>query len=459
MTAPDNKNRSMARAVAQAAAAAGGRTFYVGGCVRDRLMGHESKDIDIEVHGLAPETLAHILDTLGERTEMGASFGIFGLKHYELDIAMPRLESATGRGHRDFAVSVDPFLGTYKAALRRDFTVNAMMEDVLTGEVVDHFGGRADLAAGVLRHVNDATFVEDPLRVLRAAQFAARFGFAVAPETRALARTMDLTALARERVWGELEKALTKAAQPSLFFTELRAVDQLGHWFPEVAALIGVPQEPRFHPEGDAWNHTMLVLDAAAALREKAAYPVGFMTAALCHDLGKVSTTAVIDGRIRSLGHETAGRAPALALLRRLSGEVRLRDYVLNLQELHMRPNACAAQRSKRRAFNRIFDACCAPDDLLLLSKADRMGQGFANEAEYRPTEEFLRARLAEYRETMAKPAVRGADLVALGYRPGPAFKEAMALAHQLRLADVPRDEALKQVCALLEKNTRQRSR
>ena len=182
----EDKNQAMARRVAEAVAQAGGRAYYVGGYVRDRLRGMESKDVDIEVHGVPAQALEAILDGLGTRLEMGASFGIYGLKHYDLDIAMPRREQATGRGHRDFQVFTNPYLGIEKAAMRRDFTINAMMEDVLTGEILDPFGGREDLRRGILRHVNDASFGEDPLRVLRAAQFAARFRFTVAEETAAL---------------------------------------------------------------------------------------------------------------------------------------------------------------------------------------------------------------------------------------------------------------------------------
>ena len=198
------RDMEAARAIARQAAALGGRAYYVGGFVRDRLLGRENTDVDIEVHGLTPSQLEEILDGLGGRLEMGASFGIYGLKGYGLDIAMPRRERAIGRGHRDFDVTVDPFLGTEQAARRRDFTVNALLEDVLTGRVLDHFHGVRDLRRGVLRHVDDRTFPEDPLRVLRGGQFAARFGFTVAPETIALCRGIDLSALPPERVEGEL---------------------------------------------------------------------------------------------------------------------------------------------------------------------------------------------------------------------------------------------------------------
>ena len=154
-----NQDLAMAREIAAKVAAAGGRVYFVGGCVRDRLLHQDVKDIDIEVHGVSVDKLREILDSLGERTEMGASFGVFGLKHIGLDIAMPRKEQSTGLGHKDFAVSVDPFIGPKKAAERRDFTMNALMQDVLTGEILDFFGGRDDLERRIIRHVNDTSYV------------------------------------------------------------------------------------------------------------------------------------------------------------------------------------------------------------------------------------------------------------------------------------------------------------
>lgn len=444
----ENRNLRMAERIAREVSKAGGRTFFVGGYVRDALMHRENKDIDIEIHGITPQELERILDSLGKRTVMGASFGIFGLRNYDLDIAMPRKETATGRGHKDFEVFVDPFLGTKKAAERRDFTMNALMQDVLTGEIVDHFGGIRDLKEGVLRHVKAATFVEDPLRVLRAAQFAARFHFTVAEETIALARTMDLTALARERIFGELEKALLKADTPSVFFKELLRMEQMDVWFPEVKALIGVPQNPEFHPEGDVWNHTMDVLDAAAGLRREATWPLAFMLAALSHDFGKTVTTTVENGRIRSIGHETEGLPVVRAFLDRISNEVKLRKYVLNMVEQHMKPNMLAAQRAGRRATMRMFDSVSSPEDLLLLARADRMGR--VTEESYGETAAFLKERLEVYHEIMGRPFVRGADLVAAGITPGPDFSEALQLAHKLRLSGVDKEHALTQTLAYI---------
>ena len=436
----------MAVRIAEAAARAGGRTYFVGGCVRDRLMGIASKDLDIEVHGVDFDTLWHILDSLGKPLTMGASFGVMGLKGCALDVAMPRAERAVGRGHRDFAVSVDPFLGEERAAARRDFTVNAMMQNVLTGELLDFFGGRDDLAKRRLRHVNDQSFPEDPLRVFRGAQFAARFGFAIAPETRALCRQMSVRDLAGERVMGELEKALLQAEKPSVFFTELREMGQLSVWFSETEALIAVPQPPRHHPEGDVWNHTMQVLDSAARLRGGSEYPLALMLAALCHDFGKAVSTAERDGQLHAYGHERAGLPIAERFLRRLTNETRLLRAVLNLTELHMQPNMLVGMDSGARAYMKLFDAALCPEELLFLSKADYLGRGGAGtEADYAPTEEKLRAMLGLYRERMAADHVMGRDLAEAGISPGPLYGEALRYAHKLRLAGVPKDEQLRQ--------------
>ena len=424
----------------------GGRCFYVGGFVRDALIGRENKDVDIEVHGVSPGELKAILDSLGQRVTIGESFGIFNLKGYDLDIAMPRKEEARGAGHRDFDIFVDPFIGTEAAALRRDFTFNALMQDVLTGEIVDHFGGEADLKAGILRHVNDASFGEDPLRVLRAAQFAARFEFRVAAETVALCRKMDLTALPRERIEGELKKALLKASRPSLFFAVLREMDQLDHWFPELKALIGVPQNPVYHAEGDVWNHTMLVLDEAARLRHRAENPYWFMLSALCHDFGKAVCTQKKNGVFHAYEHEREGLPLAKAFLRRITSESKLIRYVLNMVQLHMKPNTVASAGSAEKVTTRMFDQAVDPEGLVAIALADDLGRIASKPLGTH--DDFLLQRLEVYREIMARPYVMGKDLVEAGLTPGEHFTQLLEYAHKLRLAGVEKGTALKQVLA-----------
>lgn len=436
MTAKETAER-----IAKQVEVLGGRVYYVGGCVRDALMGRESKDTDIEVHGITKEALSGILDGIGHKMEIGVSFGIFGLKGVDLDIAMPRGEKAVGRGHRDFEVTVDPFIGTEKAAVRRDFTVNALLQDVLTGEIIDHFGGQADIENKILRHVSGETFAEDPLRVLRAAQFAARFGFEVAEETVELCSKIDLSHLSKERIEGELKKALLGAEKPSVFFEFLRKTGQLGTWFPELRDLIGVPQNPVYHPEGDVWNHTMLVLDAAAKRRKNAEDPFGLMLAALTHDLGKTVCTQEISGVLHSYNHERIGLPIAEKFLKRITGDKKRIRYVLSLDEYHMKPNTEALGNASEKSTNKMFDSVVDPEALIALALSDRDGQlGKDTEA----IEKFLTARLDVYRELMDRPFVGGKELTEAGLVPDSDFSELLTYAHKLRLAGVPQNEALK---------------
>ena len=438
---------ALAREIATRVASAGGRAMLVGGAVRDGLMGVDCKDIDLEVYGLDPATLRALLNGVGQVIEKGASFGVFGLRHSAIDIAMPRRERRTGGRHTDFDVSVDPYLSFEAATMRRDLTINAMMRDVLTGEIVDLWGGREDLAARVVRHVSDATFPEDALRVFRAAQFAARLDATVAPETIALCRRMDVGEISHERVFDELAKALLKANRPSIFFRVLMKTDHLKEFFPELEACAGVPQSPVHHPEGDVFEHTMLVVDRAAELRDRAQQPLPFMVAALFHDLGKVVATRVQpDGKITAYGHEVQGFDLCERQLRRLTSQAKLIEYVKNMMWLHMRPNILAQGRSHKKKTRQLFDLSVCPEDLILLARADASGK---LDKPYDPANEaFLRERLEDYRRVAARPMVTGQDLIDAGLEPGPSFSEWLARARQLHFAGLERERALCQVLA-----------
>ena len=445
-----SRDLAMAKKIAEEAEKLGGQAYFVGGYVRDMLMGDVGKDIDVEVHGLTPDQLKGILDSLGTRLDIGESFGIFGIKGYSLDIAMPRKEKCRGRGHRDFDVFVDPHIGTLGAAKRRDFTVNAMMQNVLTGEIIDHFGGREDLENRIIRHVNDDSFAEDPLRVLRGAQFASRFEFGIAEETKELCRRMDISTLPKERIMGELEKALLKAKKPSIFFRILREMDQLSVWFPELKALIGVPQNPKYHLEGDVWVHTMMFLDEAAKLKDYSANPLGFMLSALTHDFGKAITTQVINGELHAYEHETRGLPLVKEFMSRLTNEVGLTKYVLNIVELHMKPNALASMNSSVKATNRMFDQAIDQEGLLCMALADGLGK--ISPREYVSHIDYFKERLNTYREYMSRPYVMGKDLIDAGLTPDKNFSDYLDYAHKLRLAGVDKESALKQTLSFANK-------
>ena len=440
----------MARRLAETVAELGGSSYFVGGYVRDLISGTVGKDIDIEVHGISPDELKGVLDRLGERMEIGESFGIFGLRGYSLDIAMPRREACRGRGHRDFDILVDPHIGTLGAAKRRDFTINAMMQNILTGEIIDHFGGKTDLKNGIIRHVSDESFAEDPLRVLRGAQFASRFEFEVAEQTRELCRNMDLSTLAKERIIGETQKALLKAGRPSIFFRVLREMNQLSVWFPELEALIGVEQNKKYHTEGDVWVHTMMVLDEAAKLREYASNPLGFMLSALTHDFGKAVCTEVIDGEIHAYEHEIKGLPLIKSFMTRLTNEVDLRKYVLNMAELHMKPNVLASVNASIKSSNKLFDASIDPKGLICLAIADGLGK--TSPREYVSHNDYFRERFNIFKEYMSRPYVTGQDLIDAGLKSGKSFSEYLEYAHKLRLAGVEKESALKQTLAFARK-------
>jgi tRNA nucleotidyltransferase (CCA-adding enzyme) len=414
----------LARTIAEAIADRGGRALIVGGWVRDRLMGRTSKDLDLEVFGLAADTLRAILEQFGRVNAVGESFTVY--KVGDIDIALPRRDSKTGRGHRGFTVEGDPGMSIEEAARRRDFTINAIALDPLTGAYLDPWNGRADLEAGVLRAVDPATFADDSLRVLRAVQFAARFEFALEPQTRELCRSIPLDDLPAERVWGELEKLLLQARRPSTGFRlalELGVVDQL---FPELKALVDCPQEPEWHPEGDVWIHTLMVVDEARQRIDDLDHPrqVTVMLGAVCHDLGKPPTTAFIDGRIRSMEHEQAGIEPASRFLDRLNmhtlSNFDVRAQVLGIVAHHLKP--LAFFKSATPVGDGAFRRLAQKVDLEMLARvAESDCRGRTGDFDCSGIQWFLgRARELGVEHEAPKPLLLGRHLLDLGVTPGP---------------------------------------
>jgi tRNA nucleotidyltransferase (CCA-adding enzyme) len=425
---------------------AGGRALLVGGCVRDELMGNEPKDWDLEVYQLAPERLREILDSFGPVNAVGEAFTVYKLGH-DLDVSMPRRERKSGRGHRAFVIEGDPGMSVAEATRRRDFTINAILRDPLTGELIDPFGGQQDIAAGVLRAVAAETFVEDSLRVLRAAQFAARFEFQIEAETVVLCRTMDLSDLPAERVWGELQKLLLRAPRPSVGFNWLKELGALAKVFSEIQSLIGVPQDPEWHPEGDVFVHTLLVIDRARELIEDLPYPrqVTVMLAALAHDFGKPPTTQFLEGRWRSRGHEEAGVEPATRFLDRLNIHTidgyNVRSQVIALVREHLKPGEFYKKRDEvgEGAFRRLARRC-EPDLLYRVAKADSLGRN----ADWVPREKWYGSEAQEWFLQRAKeldvekrppdPLLLGRHLIDLGVKPGPRMGEITRTVYEMQL-------------------------
>jgi tRNA nucleotidyltransferase (CCA-adding enzyme) len=366
-------------------------TYLVGGAVRDALLNRPVHDRDWVLVGTTPQALI-----AQGYTQVGADFPVFLHPHTKEEYALARTERKTGRGYAGFAFNASAEVTIEQDLLRRDLTINAIAQDT-AGRFVDPFGGRADLAAGILRHVSDA-FVEDPVRVLRIARFAARFaplGFRIAPETAALMRTLvnsgELAHLVPERVFEELKKALTEP-KPSAFLRALRACGALRVVFPEIDALYGVPQRARYHPEICTGVHQELVSDQAASLAPGDAL-LGFC--ALTHDFGKALTPAhVLPAHI---GHEEGGVAPVAAFCTRLRVPTQWQDVaVLNSRE-HLNIHRIQELRAGSLVdlLNRL-DAFRRPERvgvLALACTADKRGRlGLADSAY--PQADLLRAAL-----------------------------------------------------------------
>ncbi len=393
---------------------AGGRPYLVGGAVRDALLGRPHKDLDVEVFGLALPRLKEALARVGRVDAVGEAFTVFKVTGLEgadgaVDVSLPRRDSKAGPGHRGIAVTGD-------------------------------------------------TFGEDPLRELRAVQLAARFELEVDPETARRCASMPLAELPAERVFGEIQKLLLKARRPSRGLALLREWEMLPAVAPELIPLIGTQQDPEWHPEGDVWIHTLMAVDQAVPLLDDLDTPhaLAVMLGTLCHDLGKPATTQMLDGRLRSYGHEEAGLAPTNALLdrwnvHRLHG-YDVRGQVLGLVGNHLKPGQLYDDRDRvgDGAIRRLARKC-EPALLYRVARADCLGRT----GEFPPLamEWFLdRVRQLEVAERPPDPLLRGRHVLELGLRPGPEVGRIVSAVYERQLDGVVRtlDEAREEARRLL---------
>ena len=428
--------------IARLAKDAGGRAFIVGGAVRDMMGGVAPKDVDIEVFGIGPDRLQKLLESRYALNLVGKSFGVIKLSGIDIDVAIPRRESKSGQGHRAFAIEGDPGLTVKEAASRRDFTVNAVYLDPLTGEYDDPWGGRADFRNRILRHVSDK-FSEDPLRVLRGMQFVARFNLDAAPETVAVCRGMTPEGLASERLFEEWSKLLLKGVEIGKGLRFLRDTGWV-RYYPELERLIGCEPAPEWHPEGDVWNHTCCCLDAFARRRDMLRAEgktdphedlvVGL--AVLCHDFGKPATSRwdPVKRRIRSLGHDEEGVAPTLSFLRRLTNDESILREVPPLVQMHMKPFALWSSHAGDAAIRRLAAKVKRIDRLVRVARADDEGRPpYPSEPE---SLDWLAAQAERLRvaDSAPKPIVRGRDLLAHGVKPGPEMGRMLERCYEAQL-------------------------
>jgi len=424
----------------------GGRAMLVGGCVRDELMRISHKDWEVGVYGIEPVKSGEILDLVGNVNVVGEAFAVYKIGS-DLDVSIPRRERKVSGGHRGFVVEGDPEMSFEEACSRRDFTINAILEDILTGEIVDPFDGRGDIEKMVLRMVSSQTFAEDSLRVLRAAQFAARFEFEIDSETVEICKQINVTDLPKERIWGEFEKLLLLPKRPSIGLKLLYEFGVTAQIFPEMQALVGVPQEPAWHPEGDVDVHTLMVVDEARKLIDELDYArkVTVMIGALSHDFGKPPTTEFVDGRTRSRGHDEAGVEPTLSFLdtfgiHTLDG-YDVRNQIVQLVRYHLKPGEYYGAKTPvgDGAFRRLARKVEA-DLLYRVAKADSLGRYpdgdpskaiFGSEAQ----EWFIeKVRELEIEKKAPDPILMGRHLIELGLQPSPQFKKILDAVYELQL-------------------------
>lgn len=416
----------------------GGDPFFVGGCVRDKILGKSPKDFDIEVFGIESEKLGLILSEFGKVNLVGSSFGIIKLNlpdGTDFDFSLPRRENKAGLGHKGFIIQPDATMTIKEAASRRDFTFNALAQNPFTGEILDFFDGKQDLENKILRHTSVA-FAEDALRVLRAMQFAGRFDLIIHPETATLCETLkpEFSLLAKERIWEEFWKWACKSVKPS---KGLQVLVDTG-WielFPEINNLKGCLQDPIWHPEGDVFTHTQFVCDSAVEIAIRDNLPSEqrgiLVLAALCHDMGKPKTTIFEEGHWKSPGHDKIGEKITIEFLTSIGCPHEIMFFVAEMTREHMvHVNGEPSNRVVRRFLSRLHH--CNVAQIMMIIEADHSGRP--------PLAKGLPKDAAKFSEISSslgdkiEPILMGRHLLELGFKPGPEMGKLLKKAFEAQI-------------------------
>ena len=419
----------------------GGRVFLVGGAVRDLLLAIPVKDLDIEVHGLTSEAVEAILKSFGLVSLVGKIFGVFRLHGLDVDWSLPRSDTSG----RKPEVTIDPFMSLKEAFRRRDLTINAMGIDLITYELVDPFNGYNDLQNKVLHATDPNFFIEDPLRFYRVMQFIGRFQMKPDEQLNQICANMDIKNVSVERIEEEFKKLFLKSKQPSLGIEWLNQIGRLNEVLPELALTINVPQEYEWHPEGDVYEHTKQALDAAENLQydnnddEK----LILLWAALCHDLGKITTTVFVDGRLRSHGHEVESEVFARKLLKRITRNNDLVESVCRLVRHHMQPAQLIISNSSPAAYKRLANKLGPYVNLQMLTKlliADRLGRnpakGIPLTGEVEIAQQFLnKIKELGIEKNREEPVLHGKDIMDI-VEPGPKMGKFLKDAYEIQIEE-----------------------
>lgn len=418
----------------------GGRSLLIGGAVRDLLLGIPIKDLDIEVHGVSLDTLESILKQCGTVSLVGKAYGVLRVHGLDIDWSIPRAD-APGRKPE---VTIDPTMQIQEAFLRRDLTMNAMGIDLVSFELIDPFNGKKDLEHKVLRTPSAQRFIEDPLRFYRVMQFVSRFQMQPDQELEDICKKMDISRVSVERIDEEFKKLLLKSERPSLGIRWLQYIGRLSEVLPELAATVGVQQEERWHPEGDVFEHTMQSLDAASALefaddQEK----LIVMYAAICHDLGKATTTVFQDGVYHSYGHEGAGVIAAQKMMPRITRNKEIIEAIGTLVKYHMVPIQLVESNAGEASYKRMARKLSPHATLKMLGFLSLCDQRGRNPAKNKPLTHSIneidifleRAAQASVLHQAEKPVLHGRDIMDV-IEPGPYMGKILDEAYEIQLQE-----------------------
>jgi len=419
--------------------------ILVGGCVRDSLLNLPSKDYDIELFNVESfEIVEKTLQKFGQVKEVGRSFGVLLLSvpGFDFDFAIARVERKIGKGHRDFKVITNSKLSFKDASARRDFTINSIGYNYFEKKYLDPNNGLEDIKNRILRHIDDETFVEDPLRVYRAIQFISRFELKIDKKTFCLCKKMikedQLKYLPKQRIYEEFKKLFLKSKKPSVGLTLLKDLGGL-KYFPELKALDGCIQDKQYHPEGDVWVHTLMTIDEMAKLKTGDEYrDLYLFYALLCHDLGKPFCTQITDeNRVTSHKHEALGVEPSISFLSRLTDEKRFIEKVIPLVKNHLAPFQLYKANSSLKAVKRL-SLKCNIEDLCIVCLADCKGRTIPNKDKCDKAVTWLleNAKKMNISKEPLKPLVQGRDLIKLGMKPSKEFKNILDFALNLQIED-----------------------
>lgn len=419
------------------------KPLFVGGFVRDHFSGHTTHDLDIELYGVTSlDELETLLKPFGKVGLFGKSFGVLKLTYegYSIDFSPPRTESKSGFGHKGFETAWFSTLDFVAAARRRDFTINAIGYDPIAQTLLDPYGGVEDLKDKQLRCVDPETFVDDPLRILRAVQFAARFELTCDRQLLALCQNMiaegALEELPKERIFEELKKLLLQSNRPSIGMTLLKEMGGLPFFAP-LDRFESTPQEASSHPEGHVWMHTLMTLDTMAAQRSgKWRSDIVLMLAMLLHDIGKPDTTIIVDGVLNAPKHAEVGVEIARNWLKKITEDKTLIEAILPLIHYHGWPRKLYRSGASDSDILHLSTHVCI-HDLIAVAKADFFGRSFnGNTPEIFKAGEWLHERASALNVLFGppKPLLMGRDLIAMGIVPSETFKSILNNAYNAQL-------------------------